>query len=497
MSHLLLSKRQSDPHRGEVPAPLLARLRFSGVWPALNWRLVFFGAIALSIFVMQAGVASEPDERLRHFEQQIRPLLASKCIKCHGEKKQEGGLRLDSREGILSGGDSGPAVEPGDPAASLLLEAIRYESYEMPPTGQLSEKSIQQFEAWIAGGAAWPADSASLREDAGAITEEDRQWWAFQPLRDVQPPTLHDDSWSRNEIDRFVWKALRERQMRPAPAADKQTLLRRLYFDLIGVPPTRPMRSNAFWRRRVAGRLGEAVDRLLADERYGEHWARYWLDLVRYCESDGWNQDAYRPHIWRYRDYVVRRSTPTNPIRNSSASSSPAMKSRRGPRAPERNRLLTAGIYEYNQRDARVALERHHERDDRRRRGRVSRHEHGLRPLPRSQVRSAPPADYFKLRAFFEPLVWRDDVLVAATSREKAEYRAATGRLGEKTPDVRARSTRCSSPITTGNGSRPPTSFRWTSRRVSTSPVEERTVLGTSDGLSHLTPVRWKKGAVR
>ncbi|MEO8496968.1 MAG: c-type cytochrome domain-containing protein, partial [Planctomycetota bacterium] len=168
------------------------------------------------------------DNAIAHFEQHIRPILVTKCLKCHGDKKQEGKLRLDSRDAMLKGGESGPSIVPGESTESLLIEAINYESFEMPPTGKLSANEIAQFEQWIAAGAVWPENIETLREDAELIAPEDRQWWAFQPLSKPEVPTDANDSWSRNEIDRFVYARLNEQGMQAAPPADRHTLVRRL-----------------------------------------------------------------------------------------------------------------------------------------------------------------------------------------------------------------------------------------------------------------------------
>ncbi|MCP4813375.1 MAG: DUF1549 domain-containing protein, partial [Planctomycetaceae bacterium] len=152
---------------------------------------------------------------------------------------------------------------------------------------------------------AWPRISGSIRQSERGISESDRHWWAFVPLGRPRPPRNQHDDWSLNEIDRFVLHRLRDNQMLPAPRADRTILVRRLYFDLLGLPPT-PSEVDDFVQQDTPDAWEKLVDRLLDDPHYGEHWARYWLDLVRYSDSDGWNQDAYRPFIWRYRDYVVR-----------------------------------------------------------------------------------------------------------------------------------------------------------------------------------------------
>lgn len=379
--------------------------------------------------------AGDPD---RFFEQHIRPLLVTKCLKCHGAEKQEGQLRLDTRDALLAGGDSGPAVVPGSPADSLMIEAIKYESFEMPPTGQLSEQEIQLLEAWVAADAFWPDDLDQIRASAGSITEEDRQWWAFHPITKPTVPRIESDAWSRTAVDRFVYQRLAQRGMQPAPQADKVTLVRRLYHNLIGLPPT-PEQIEEFLDDESTDALENLVDKLLDDPRYGEHWARYWLDIVRYCESDGWNQDAYRPHIWRYRDYVVNSFNGDKPypqfVREQLAGDEI--------RADDPNHLIAAGylrlgIYEYNQRDARS-----HWDDIMNEMTDVTAdvflgigmacarcHDHKFDPILQK--------DYFKLRAFFEPVSWRDDV-PGATQAEEADYRQQLAEWESATKEIRAR----------------------------------------------------------
>ncbi|MBI2480457.1 MAG: DUF1549 domain-containing protein, partial [Planctomycetia bacterium] len=376
------------------------------------------------------------DEALAYFEQQIRPILATKCVKCHGEKKQEGKLRLDSHEAMLKGGESGPSIVPGETSESLLIEAIKYESFEMPPTGQLSAKEIEHFEQWIASGAIWPENAETLREESGLIAPADREWWAFQPLVKPEVPVNANDHWSRNEIDRFVSARLAAQEMQAAPPADRNTLVRRLYFDLLGLPPT-PEEIDTFVNDDSPEAWEKLIDRLLDDERYGEHWARYWLDLVRFAESDGWNQDAFRPHLWRYRDYVV------NAFNQDKSYPEFVRQQLAGDEIQEDNPehlaaagYLRLGIYEYNQRDARgLWNDIMNEMTD------VTGdvflgmgmacarcHDHKFDPV--LQV------DYFKLRAFFEPISWRDDI-IGATQAEQAEYQQQFAVWEESTKEIR------------------------------------------------------------
>ncbi|MGV3484342.1 MAG: DUF1549 domain-containing protein, partial [Planctomycetaceae bacterium] len=382
-----------------------------------RWSLLaIFSVVCLTPLAAQAE--SDGD---KYFEQHVRPLLASKCVKCHGVDKQEGGLRLDSRDAMLSGGDSGPALVPGEPAESLIVEAVQYESLEMPPNKKLPDAEISHLVGWIQAGAKWPEHGGVVREAAAAISEEDRQWWAFQPLTKPAVPDDPRDEWSQSEIDRFIHQRLDAKQIEPAPPATRAQLVRRLYYDLLGVPP-RPEEIEAFVNDPSAGAWEQLIDSLLNDVRYGEHWGRYWLDLVRYAESDGWNQDAYRPHIYHYRDYVVRSFNEDKPypqfVREQLAGDEIPD---RTPDAIAATGYLRLGIYEYNQRDAKSLWnDSLNEITD------VTAdvfigmgmacarcHDHKFDPILQR--------DYFKLRAFFEPLIWRDDV-VLADAQQLAEY---------------------------------------------------------------------------
>ena len=191
------------------------------------------------------------------------------------------------------------------PDDSLLLEALRYDSLEMPPNGPLAASKVERFALWIQSGARWPDRAKHIRASTGKITDKDRQWWAFQPLADVAIPADSQIGEAINEIDRFVHQRLAAEGMRPAPKADNATLLRRLYQAVIGLPPS-PEQTAAFLNDPSNEAYESLVDSLLADQRYGEHWARFWLDLVRYAETRGHEFDHQVPNAFRYRDYVIR-----------------------------------------------------------------------------------------------------------------------------------------------------------------------------------------------
>ncbi len=259
-----------------------------------------------------AASASDPSA-VEFFEKSVRPLLAGRCLGCHGAARQKGGLRLDSRAAILAGGHSGPAVVPGDVKGSLLVDAINYgETVQMPPKSRLPDAEIAALTRWVEMGAPWGRDVPSVSlsrtgsSDFKVQMRERARFWSFQPLRDPGPPAAKDPGgWVRNAIDRFILAGLEKTGLRPSGEASRRTLIRRLAFDLTGLPPTPDEVSN-FLADRSPDAYERLVDRLLASPRYGERWARHWLDLVRYAETAGHEYDYEIPNAFRYRDYVIR-----------------------------------------------------------------------------------------------------------------------------------------------------------------------------------------------
>jgi len=271
---------------------------------------------------------------MQHFETHVRPILVQKCYACHSARapKPQGGLLLDTRDGLLQGGPSGPAVVPGDPDKSPLIKAIRFQGgIQMPPAGKLSEREIAALVDWVRMGAPDPRESVPglVKARKTVPVEEGLKRWAFQPLKPVQPPAVKNTAWVRNPIDRFILAQLEANGLRPNPSAPSHTLLRRASFDLIGLPPT-VAESEAFAQasggefgatgaRLVAnggvGARGSAavpnayravVDRLLESPHYGERWGRHWLDLARFAESHGFEHDYDRPNAYHYRDFVIK-----------------------------------------------------------------------------------------------------------------------------------------------------------------------------------------------
>ena len=262
--------------------------------------------------------AEEPSDGIAFFEKNIRPVLAERCVQCHGGTpgKAKGGLRLDSRAVLQKGGDSGPALVPGDPNESLLIQAIRYadDDLKMPPKERLSPKQVSDFETWVKMGAPDPREAAArpTRSLDVAGMEKAREFWSFRPVNDPDVPEVRDESWPRTGLDRFVLARLEAQGLSPAPPASPRVLIRRATFDLTGLPPT-PEDVEAFLGDPSPSAFETVVDRLLASSAYGERWGRHWLDLVRYADTSGCNADYPVPSAYRYRDHVIEafnRDTP-------------------------------------------------------------------------------------------------------------------------------------------------------------------------------------------
>ena len=265
-------------------------------------------ASAFSFFVatwLVAGIASaESSGQLsgeEFFENRIRPVLVEKCLSCHGSDNAEQGLRLDAPAYLLTGGDSGPAIVPGNPDDSLLIQAVRRtrDDLQMPPDDPLPADVVADFEHWVSTGAVWP-ESVVLGDE---LQSEWESHWAFQPVRDPAPP---DDPrhWSANPIDRFVAEKYAELGLRPVRAAPRETLIRRLYFDLLGLPPT-PEQLRLALDDSAPDALPRLIDELLASPHYGEQWGRHWMDVVRYADTAGDNADYPVPEARLYRDYII------------------------------------------------------------------------------------------------------------------------------------------------------------------------------------------------
>ena len=284
----------------------------------VRWRAARVALPAACIIVLLAFAtatdsvvaAGTDDEGIKFFESRIRPVLVTKCLSCHSQdaakaNKLKGKLLLDSRAGVLAGGESGPAITPGQPAQSLLIQAMRHESLEMPPDERLAENVISDFVKWIEMGAPDPRDGRKV--DLRVVDlQAGRQHWAFRPLNSSALPQVRSEHWVRNPVARFVLAQLQQRNMTPAAEADRRTLIRRVYFDLIGLPPS-PAAVKQFLADRSTTAYPDLIDRLLKSEHYGERWARHWLDVARFGESDGSDvrENKLRPDAWKYRDAVI------------------------------------------------------------------------------------------------------------------------------------------------------------------------------------------------
>ena len=323
---------------------------------------------------------------------------------------------------------------------SPLLEAVNYKSIQMPPEGKLTEEQIEHLTRWVQMGAPWPSGEtvAVARNPGREISETDRQYWAFQPVKRVEPPVLQGDSWSRTAVDRFILAKLRDAQLEPAPEADRVTLARRVSLDLTGLPPT-PQQMDAYLSDQSDHAYETLVDQLLGSPQYGEQMARFWLDLVRYAESDGYKQDTFRPNAWRYRDYVIHALNSDKPydrfvIEQLAGDEIDST----NPEALAATGYLRNGIYEYNQRDAavqwRTILEDMTETTADAFLGLglgcAKCHDHKFDPLLQK--------DYYRLQAFLCNVSFQDEQPLA-TPAQVAEYQGRLARWEEATREIRTK----------------------------------------------------------
>jgi len=267
--------------------------------------------VVVCLFIVTTHGASEPTaEQSAFFEKKIRPILVERCYECHSEqaKKVKGNLLLDSREAALKGGDSGPAIVPGEPKKSLLIKAVRYrnEDLQMPPKHKLDEEQIAALEEWVRMGAPDPRKKKpATLADASPFSSERANHWSFQPISNPKAPAVKNRRWVKNDVDRFILGKLEAKGLGPSLPAAKRTLIRRATFDLIGLPPT-PDQVNDFLKDRSPRAFEKVIDRLLASRHYGERWGRHWLDVVRYADTAGDSSDYPVPQAGKYRDYVIK-----------------------------------------------------------------------------------------------------------------------------------------------------------------------------------------------
>jgi mono/diheme cytochrome c family protein len=275
--------------------------------------------VAVSIFGLctlpgwsQPSATAKDQESAEFFEMRVRPVLAQNCYACHTSTGM-GGLQLDSREHLLKGGNSGPAIVPGKPDDSILIQAVKrtHSRLKMPPSGPLKQEESAALATWVKNGAVWPESSgtaAAVQPLKYVITPEQRAFWSFQPIRNPGTPTVNNTTWPKTSIDKFILSKLESKGLRPVRPADKGTLIRRATFDLIGLPPT-PEELSAFLADSSPDAFTRVVDRLLASPQYGERWGRHWLDVARYSDGkllDASEEDGPFPNAYRYRDWVIQ-----------------------------------------------------------------------------------------------------------------------------------------------------------------------------------------------
>ncbi|MEM7453947.1 MAG: PSD1 and planctomycete cytochrome C domain-containing protein [Planctomycetota bacterium] len=312
----------SDRKRGFAR---LASLLLAGLLTASVFTVTLFGGLSDSSRSIEGPLVQEDDEEflrelersfdedeIDFFKEKVRPILEANCFDCHGNdpEKLGGGLALISRRMILEGGETGPAVEFDDIEDSLLIDAINYGSYEMPPENQLPEEEIAILTEWVEMGMPWTPNDKNRVIESGhghgipQVNAESMSFWSFQPVSRPEPPAVEHSDWVTNEIDHFILSRLENQGIQPAEPASNDKLIRRVYYDLTGLPPT-PEQVQAFVDDDSPDAYDDLIEELLASPHYGEKWGRHWLDLVRYAESNSFERDGTKPFVWRYRDYVI------------------------------------------------------------------------------------------------------------------------------------------------------------------------------------------------
>jgi mono/diheme cytochrome c family protein len=269
-------------------------------------------AVLVVSAVLLAGPASaapdKPDPRaVEFFEKSVRPVLAENCFKCHGPKRHEGDLRLDSRAALLKGNDKGAVVVPGEPDKSRLIRAVGYDGdIVMPPVGKLKPEAIEALTAWVKMGAPWPAGDNTAPTPL-TVAEVRAKHWSFRPVKMPAVPDVKNAAWVKTPVDAFVLVNLEKNNVAPAPPADKRTLIRRAYFDLLGLPPS-PEDVEAFVKDDSPDAWPKLIDKLLSLPQYGERWGRHWLDVARYADTRGYvfTEERRFPYSYTYRDYVIK-----------------------------------------------------------------------------------------------------------------------------------------------------------------------------------------------
>jgi len=369
------------------------------------------------------------------FEKSVRPILTEHCVKCHGPDRQRGGLRLDTRDFLVRGGDTGTGAVPGKPDESLLLKAVRHQDgLDMPPKGKVPEAQVAVLAAWVKAGAVGPKSAVAVeaKYKPGTIGVEEKAYWAFQAPKRAEVPS------GANAIDHFIAAKLAAEGLKAAPPAEKLAILRRVTFDLIGLPPT-PAELDAFCADQSPDAYEKLIERLLARPEYGERWATMWLDLVRYADSDGYREDKFRPHAWPYRDAVVRAFNSDKPFDRFATEQVAGDEAfPNDPDAVRATGYLRLWQYEWNQRDVRgqwsniinditdvtadafLALGM----------GCARCHDHKFDPILQK--------DYYRLQAFFAGIDFPTEP-VFDTAEKKSEYETRNREWEAATAAVRAK----------------------------------------------------------
>lgn len=409
---------------------------------------VSLGAAALLTVVPTRGAESPATGGLTFFRAKIEPVLKSECYRCHSAEASplKGGLRLDSRAGLLQGGDNGPAVVPGKSGESLLIQALRHEDgLAMPPKKpRLSDETLADFVRWIDQGAPAPGGEGGTTVDG--ISDDARRHWAFQPVRAASVPRVNDTWWVRTPVDAFVLARLEERGWRPAPEASRWEWIRRVTFDLTGLPPS-PDEVAAFEADVSPNAHERVVDRLLASPHYGERWGQHWLDVVRFAETEGYEYDRHIPDAWRYRDYVIRALNQDKPFDRFVTEQLAGDEL-----APEDNECRTAATFHRlgpvrrNAGNPDIALSRNEVLTERTdiigtaflglTVGCARCHNHKLEPIPQK--------DYYRLQAYLAATEEKNIVL--ASARQQAEWEAKSRVLKEEVQRLRDRAKRAQGP---------------------------------------------------
>ena len=397
------------------------------------------------------AVSAASSEADQHFTDKVWPLLESRCVSCHGPDKVKGNLRLDSRDAILKAGESGErAVVPGKPSESLLLHAVMHskKDLEMPPKEKLTTNDIAVLERWIRDGAPWPKATALAAtpklvpgEKIGDAWSDKRNpivrifggqrldLWSLKPVQRVEPPAVKNKRWARTPLDRFALARFEASGITPPREADKRTLVRRLYFDLNGLPPT-PEQMELFLADKRADAYERLVDELLASPSYGEHWARAWLDVIRYSDSNGFDWDEFRPKAWRFRDYVIRSFNADKPFDRFIREQLAGDELLDGPPrdAAEQDALIATTYLRLGPQDNSAGAFNEQDRARAEWMADLTEttgsaflgltmsccrcHDHKYDPISQ--------ADHFRLRAFFEPVKYADDTPLDIAAEQEA-----------------------------------------------------------------------------